>query len=147
MGVLWGSRRLGGIFELSRLTVEHRAELAADFRSIFHVQFDSVQIPELWFLVRALLADPASRFHAAVAGWDHPLAFEGIYLLDQIDVLLMRWSEQGKFKPVPRPWDVKKVGKKRTVSEALRILRPHLADQKPYQREGDDPPDDGSGDS
>lgn len=93
-----------------------------------------------------LLANPASRLHAAVAGWEHPLDYVGIYQLDLIDLLLMRWSEKGKFKPIPRPWDKKRPSKGRTATEALRILRPHLAEKEPDQGEGDDSADDGSGD-
>lgn len=84
---------------------------------------------ELWFLIRSLLANPASRFHAVVAKWDHPLEYAAMFQLDTLDLLLMRWSEKGKFKPVPRPWDKKPAGPKKsnlTAAEAHKRLRPHL---------------------
>lgn len=85
-----------------------------------------VRGPELLHLVAGLLRVPESQFHAVVAGWDHPISRQAMYQLDTIDVLLMRWAGD-KFKPVARPWDGanKPVVKKRTKSEALRILRPH----------------------
>src|SRR5690554_5420531 len=97
----------GGIVGLSRIAVEHRAELAADFRSIYSVSLWDVHGFELWSLIRSLLANPASRFHAAVAKWEHPLEYGAMYQLDTLDLLLMRWSDKGKFKPLPRPWDKK----------------------------------------
>lgn len=118
----------GGIVGLSRIAVEHRAELAADFRSIYSVSLWDVRGAEMWFLIRLLLANPASRFHAAVAKWEHPITFEAMYQLDLIDVLLMRWAGD-KFKPVARPWDKKPAGSKKTMlsaAEAHKRLRPHL---------------------
>lgn len=94
-----------------------------------------------------LLQDPTSRFHAAVAGWEHPISREGMYGLDLIDVLLMRWAGD-KFKPVGRPWDKAKVrgrAKLRTRAEALRILRPS-AEQNPDEHENDDAAQDGARD-
>lgn len=77
-------------------------------------------------MVAQLSANPASTFHAAVAGWSHPLTWEGFRLLDLTDVLLMRWMGKN-YKPVKRPSDVKpkkRVGK--SPEAALRQLRPHL---------------------
>lgn len=116
----------GGIVGLSRIAVEHRAELAADFRSIYSVSLWDVRGFELWSLIRFLLSNPGSRFHAAVAKWDHPITFEAMYQLDLIDVLLMRWTGD-KFKPVARPWDKKPAKKSQlTATEAHKRLRPHL---------------------
>lgn len=86
-----------------------------------------VRAPELLSLFSALLQDPRSRLHAAAAGWLHPISREAMYTIDLIEVLLMRWSEKGKFKPIPRPWSTAKRRsvKRRTAEEALRILRPH----------------------
>lgn len=82
---------------------------------------------ELLLLLRALLADPRSRLRAVVAEWSHPLSREAMQQLDMIDLLLMRWSKDGKFKPVARPWDKKPKAKaKRKPSDAHRKLRPYL---------------------
>lgn len=125
-----GAQR-GGIFEFARQCVEHRAELAADFRSFYSTPLHAVQGAEFAHLVRALLGMPESRFHAAVVRWDHPISRAAMYQLDLIDVLLMRWAGD-KFKPVHRPWSTQRPGgKKRTASEALRILRPHQFKQGP----------------
>lgn len=145
MGGSWWAP-VGGIVGLSQLAVEHRAELCADFRSIYHTEFDAVPASEVWGLMKLLLADPTSRFHAAVAGWSHPLDYEGMFLLDLLDLLLMRWSEKGQFKPLPRPWDAKRVTKKRSPSEALRILRPHLVQGYPSEDQENGGTDDSSGD-
>lgn len=127
MGYVIAVGEPGGIVGLSRIAVEHRAELAADFRSIYSVSLWDVHGFELWALIRLLLSKPESSFHAAVAKWQHPLSYEGMYQLDLIDLLLMRWSEKGKFKPVPRPSDVKRTPKTRlTAAEAHKRLRPHL---------------------
>lgn len=122
----------GGTFELSRLSVEHRSELFADCREFFHVNPSEVPVAELMMFVRALLSDPRSRVQAVMAGWSHPISREAMYQLDAIDLMLQRWSEKGKYKPVPRPWNVKKKSaKKRSAKEALRILRPHQFEQAP----------------
>ena len=76
-------------------------------------------------LIRSLLRDPASRFHAAVAKWRSPLSQEAIYQLDLMDLLLMRWTGD-KFKPLSRPWDVVAARSGKSPEAALRQLRPHL---------------------
>ena len=81
---------------------------------------------ELAHLLKALLSDPRSRLHAAVAGWSHPLEWGDWYQLDLIDVLLMRWSKDGAYKPVPRPSDPVKKKTGKSPQAALRQLRPHL---------------------
>ena len=108
------------------MTVEHRTEVVADLREFFSASLWGVPMLELAHLLRALLADPRSRLHAKVAGWDHPVSYEAIYQLETIDTLLaLKLGD--KFKPVARPWDKKRPAvKKRTRTEALRILRPHL---------------------
>lgn len=98
--------------------------MVADFRAIYAVSLWDVRGPELLHLINDLLSNPESRFHAAVALWDHPITRAGMNQLDLIDVLLMRWAGD-KFKPVHRPWSTQRVGgKKRTAAEALAILRP-----------------------
>ena len=82
--------------------------------------------------MKALLSDSRSRLQAVIAGWSHPISREAINQLDLIDLLLQRWSEKGKYKPVERPWNVKKKSaKRRSVKEAMRILRPHKSEQVP----------------
>jgi hypothetical protein len=79
--------------------------------------------------MRQLLRNPNSRLHAAVAGWEYPLDRSAMHMLDLIDVHLSRWSDKGKFKPVPRPWDKANKPKSRstlTAAEAHKRLRPHL---------------------
>jgi hypothetical protein len=83
----------------------------------------------MWHLILQLLSDSSSRLHAVVAGWDYPIDRAAMYQLDTLDMLLMRWSDKGKFKPVPRPWDKANKPKsksKMTAAEAHRKLRPHL---------------------
>lgn len=122
----------GGIFALGLLISEHRSLVVADCRAIYHVSAFEVAGAEFWALIGELLADPTSRFHAAVAGWSYPTTYADMHMLDLIDVLLMRWMGN-KFKPVPRPWDQvkRRGGKKRTAEEALRILRPYQFAQEP----------------
>lgn len=129
MGYLRAVGEPGGIVGLSRIAVEHRAELAADFRSIYSVSLWDVHGFEMWALVRSLLSNPESRFHAVVAKWDYPLSYAAMAQLDTIDLLVMRWSDKGKFKPQPRPWDKKPAKAKKstlTAAEAHKRLRPHL---------------------
>ena len=120
----------GGIFALSRLAVEHREPLTADFRTIYSVSVHDARGAELWFLIHALLSNPDSRFHAAMAGWTHPLPFEGMALLDMYDLLYQSWPRKGRFKPYKRPWpdkSTKKLGgsnPRRSIAEVRKILRP-----------------------
>lgn len=88
-------------------------------------------MPDFLALVKALLSDPRSRLQAVVAGWQYPLSRESMNTLDLMDLLLQRWSEQGKYRPATRPWDAVKPGKKRSVEDAMRILRPHKFTQDP----------------
>jgi hypothetical protein len=120
--------RAGGIRWLVRRAVEHPGELAADFREFFHVGVGGTSNRELWLLMRQLLADPRSRFQAAVSGWSHPMTREGIVALEQLDLLFARYLPKGKFRPHPRPWSpAKRVNtkKKRTAREVLARLRPN----------------------
>jgi len=81
--------------------------------------------------MKQLLSDPRSRLHAVVAGWEHPIDRTAMYQLDTLDLLLVRWSDKGKFKPVPRPWDKANKPKSKstlTAAQAHRKLRPHLYD-------------------
>jgi hypothetical protein len=120
--------RLGGILWLTGQVVAHRFELFADFRAIYSVSADAVCGPELWALCRALLKDTGSRFHAAVAGWDHPLSREGIDQLHFIDLHLQRWSTRDrKNRPWPKPWDaaaLRSRAERISDDRLLRALRP-----------------------
>jgi hypothetical protein len=51
-----------------------------------------------------LAVDPTSQVCAALAGWVHPLSFEGIALRDTYD-LLHQVNAKKRPKPYPRPWD------------------------------------------
>jgi hypothetical protein len=127
-----GQGDAGGIFQLSRLSVEHRSELVADFREFFHTSTD-IPIFEAVALVAALLNDPRSRLHAAVAGWSHPTSWEAITLADVFDLQLRsKLENKSDFKPYPRPSDgAKPVRRRRSATEAMRILRPHLSQVPP----------------
>ena len=84
---------------------------------------------DLWHLLKSLLSDPRSRLHAVIAGWEYPLDRAAMHQLDTLDLLLMRWSDKGKFKPVPKPWDKANKPKSKstlTAAEAHKRLRPHL---------------------
>jgi hypothetical protein len=114
----------GGILGLASLYVTHRRELTEDFRALYSTSIYEVAGQELADLLSALLRNPSSRFHAAIAKWKYPLSREGFALLDLTDVLLMRWMGD-KFKPVTRPSDVPRERTGRSPEAALRMLRPH----------------------
>lgn len=120
----------GGTFALSRLTVEHREALSADFRTLYSVSLHEVRGAELWLLIRALVSNPVSLFHAQIAGWKHPISFEGMAQLDLYDLLYQSWKRRGRFKPYPRPWPdkaTKKLGGsnvRRSIADVRKILRP-----------------------
>ena len=120
----------GGIFALSRLAVEHRGPLTADFRTIYSLSLQDARGSELWLLIRSLISNPTSSFHAAMAGWTHPLSFEGMAQLDMYDLLYQSWPRRGRFKPYKRPWpdkSTKKLGgsnTRRSIAEVRKILRP-----------------------
>ena len=90
---------------------------------------------ELSNLIRGLLADPGSRFSAAVADWSYPLSREGIQQLQLIDLLLMRWSsKRHPYKPSQKPWDAAQLAKRAqrlTNDELMRVLRPHKHKEEP----------------
>jgi hypothetical protein len=95
----------GGIFQLSRLSVKHRSELVADFREFFNTSTD-LPVADAVALVAALLRDPRSRLHAAVAGWSHPTSWEVIVLSDLFDLVLRsKLERKSDFRPYPRPSD------------------------------------------
>ena len=115
----------GGSLGLAGLYVEYRREITEDFRALYSTSLYEVAGPELADLLASLLRNPASHFHAAVAEWKQPISHESFYVLELIDVLLMRFMGE-KYKPYPRPSDKpkKKVGK--SPEAAMRQLRPHL---------------------
>lgn len=108
----------------------HRTELVADFRAIYSVSVWDVGSRELVTLIRSLVSDPTSRFHAAIAGWKHPISYEGMAQLDLYDLLYQSWKRKGRFKPYPRPWPdkaTKKLGGsnvRRSIADVRKILRP-----------------------
>lgn len=85
---------------------------------------------EMFLLVKMLLADPTTRLHTAVAGWDHPVSYEWILAAQHFD---LAHSAASKHRPklYPRPWpELKnKIGGKKTVARSIEdvraILRPH----------------------
>jgi hypothetical protein len=81
--------------------------------------------PELADLLRALLNNPASVFHAAIAEWKRPISHESFYVLELIDILLMKFAGE-KYKPYPRPSDKPKKKTGKSPDAAMRQLRPHL---------------------
>jgi hypothetical protein len=116
----------GGIQELGQLIVSRPVEVAADLRELFSVGLSEVPPAEAVLLVRALMRDPRSRLHAGEAGWDYPISREWLLLADLWDLQLQKAVRRGQFKPYPRPFGKQKLGgrRRRSVSEALRILRP-----------------------
>ncbi len=121
-----GRYRHGGIQELGQLIASRPVEVAADFRDLFSVGLSEVPPGEAVLLVRALMRDPRSRLHAGEAGWDYPISREWLLLADLWDLQLQKAVRRGQFKPYPRPFGKQKLGgrRRRSVSEALRILRP-----------------------
>ncbi len=131
-----GGRCHGGIVWLVRQAVAHPGELAADFREFFHVGVGGTTNRELWLLMRQLMADPRSRFQAAIAGWQHPSSWAEIIAMDTFDFAAALHLRE-KFKPYERPW-VKpkappKAKRKRTAEEALAVLRPQSARIPPVE--------------
>ena len=82
-------------------------------------------------LVRLLMADPASRLQAAVAGWDHPVSREWIILANQFDLAHAAASKH-RPKAMARPWpDAKnKIGGKKLVRRSIEDVRAILRPQK-----------------
>jgi hypothetical protein len=118
-----GQGDAGGIFQLSRLSVEHRSELVADFREFFHCRLTDVRVDEAVDYVKALLNDPRSRVHAAVAGWSHPTSWEVLVLSDLFDLVLRsKLERKSDFRPYPRPFDRAR-RTNLTPSQARAILR------------------------
>lgn len=101
--------------------------MVADFRSIYGVSLWAVSVAEAWDLIQMLLRDPASRLHAAIAGWEYPVSREWLALADSFDVQLAAISGKRKRKPYPRPFDSnkKRIGgtkKVRRSAEQVRAL-------------------------
>lgn len=127
---------VGGILELTELiNGERRPQLTRDFREKFGISlYDiglSVRYDEALTLVYNLSSDPTSWFHASLAGWSHPLSFEGMLLLELVNVETMAGlnaiGKGKKYKPYPAPWpdkSKKTIGTARPAVEALAILRP-----------------------
>lgn len=126
MGV-GGWHQVGGILELGQLILSNPVEVAADFRELFHTGIWDVPPAEAVLLVRALMRDPRSRLHAATARWDHPISREWLILADIWDLEFQKAARKGAFRPYPRPFGKQKLGgrRRRTATEALRILRPN----------------------
>jgi hypothetical protein len=78
--------------------------------------------------MQQLAVDPRSRFHAAINGWEHPVQWADMVLMDAFDLTASRYVARSKFKPYPRPWTKSvRVNKKskRTAREVLARLRPN----------------------
>lgn len=77
---------------------------------------------EAWSLTNALAADPESRVHAALAGWDHPRSFEWFMLADLWDLLARINTPKGKKAATyPRPGD-----------KGKRVAKPGLSQEQVY---------------
>lgn len=90
----------------------HPAKIAADFRAIYHTPYrpgtPEMTWGEAWHLFAELMADPASRLRAEIAGWDRPATATDMALWDLYDMLQAVNSRTGKPKaPHKRPWDAR----------------------------------------
>jgi fermentation-respiration switch protein FrsA (DUF1100 family) len=119
----------GGIFGLVSLALEHPVELVVDFRALYGASVHEVAGTELFALIRGLLGEPESRFHAASAKWDFPLSREGMFLLNLYDLTNARTVRRASdYKPTSRPWGSPKSGTAVSAVDALALLRPEGAD-------------------
>lgn len=109
----------GGILGLAGLIAGHQPETVADFRAIYGVSLWAVPLAEAWDLVQMLMRDPASRLHAAVAGWEFPVSREWMALTDLFDMQLSSKSRR-KQKPYPRPFEA---GKKSRIGGTKKVRR------------------------
>ena len=121
------SHAAGGIVALAVLAGAHRGPITADFRHIYHTSASEAG-SDFWILTRELLGNRESWFHAAVAGWTHPVSGAQIVLMDLYDRIM-----QAHFKPphtpYPREWNApKRPTRSLSDKEAMAILRPHKGD-------------------
>lgn len=95
----------GGIDALLELIEEHRAAVAYDWRSRFHLPptaiGDEMPWDEAIGHIRTLQADPSSAIFAAVAGWAHPMTREALLLADLFDLEHLVNADPKKGRPKP----------------------------------------------
>ena len=122
-----GGSDAGGIQDLWRRVTRRRAEVTADFRSIYHCSLYDPSLREVRDLVHQLAANPQSRFVAAEQGWARPVSWEWLLLADLYD-LQRATASRLRSRPYPRPTTKRTklggTGKRRSIREVLSILRP-----------------------
>lgn len=95
----------GGILGLLELIEEHKAAVAYDWRSRFHLPPTVIGNEMPWDEavghVKTLQADPSSALFASVAGWDYPMSREALLLADIFDLDHMVNSDPKKGRPKP----------------------------------------------
>ena len=99
-----GGRERGGILGLLDLIEEHRAAIAYDFRSRFHLSLaaipDDVGWDEALDLISVLRRDPGTAVAAAMEGWDYGISREAVILAD---IFEMEQATAGVKRPQQHP--------------------------------------------
>ena len=97
----------GGIFRLRELIEEYKEAITADFRSHYNLSiFDAgktYSYVEALYLTKALLKQSDSRLGAEMRGWEYPVSYESMVLMDLFDLLHIINSKK-KPKPYKRPY-------------------------------------------
>lgn len=120
---------------LADLIDTHRGAFEYDWRARFQLPVSSIGDAMTWGeAVRhtdRLAADPSSAIGAALAGWDYPVGYDALAVMNLFDLMHeIAWAQGGKKgsrpKPHPRPWSDRKTRRaKPTVSqeEVIAALR------------------------
>lgn len=104
--------RLGGIVELLELVERYPEELTYDWMTRIHLPLAALTDGRIGWLegylvTRAILRDPTSRTHAAMADWKYPMSRTEMILADLVDATIALGTDKkhkSKVKPYPRPW-------------------------------------------
>ena len=88
----------------------HRGAFEHDWRARFRLPLTVVGTDEMSWgeairLAQQVASDPASAIHAALSGWDYPLGWEALALLDLRDAYVGLHYKAATAQP--RPWPSK----------------------------------------
>lgn len=91
----------------------HRGAFEYEWRARFQLPLTAIGRSMSWgeaYRITTMLAnDPTSHVAAAISGWDHPVSFEALALMNLFDLTHQIAWRQGGSKgprptPYPRPW-------------------------------------------